>query len=358
MKQNRAIRFSIVMLVIMLLTLTSCAKRSPKVDLTQIQSWKRVALVETMLTPPTLPVVPLIQAGIHREQMIAAAHEIMALHQDQKRIDKIEEEIGEQISKTFDFEVLYGRKLLKHRIFKNIEDAGIKTYPTTLKSSDFNSIVISNRGHNFFDFSQTQEDLLDLFNGKNNEFLEKHAAALAAICKVLEVDSVAVATITVVTNQGVDIRAKGIKNLVLRLTFFDEMGKIFYHTSSPVSSSIKDAFGMGDVVSAFGGDLDAYKKLLDSYPLAIQRLSEKMAKDFSKRFIAAKRQEEKVKRKKEKQENRTKESGSATSDAELNQQKGENEKRPSGEDSKSPLTDSVNGNQPQPTTSAQITSTE
>jgi hypothetical protein len=244
--------------VLVSLVATACVHRAPSVSFKSMQTWKKVALVETMIAPPTIPVAPLVQAGLYRSNMNPLAADILKLHQE--RIDGLEETLGAQLAKNLEFEVLYGKELLKNESFKNIEAAGVKTHPTTAKGDVLKSITVPSRGYNFFDFSDQSRNPYALFTGKSNEFLDKHAASMAAICKALDVDSVAVALVVVETT-GVNFIAQGSKRLVVRLTFFDRSGKLFYSNIASARTGFSS-----------GGDLEAYKNMFEKYPEVLASL--------------------------------------------------------------------------------------
>lgn len=255
-------RFIAALSVLITFSVASCASTGKMVDFTAIQNWTKVALIEVMITPPESPVVPLLQSAIYRTGLNKLSPDITNLHQE--RIDKIAETLGDQLGENLGFSVLHGRQLLKHDVFKNIEDAGIKTYPTTLKNESFKSLAIPSRGYNFFNFSESDKDPNSLFNGESNLFLEQHANSIAAVCSVLGVDSVAVASFTVETT-AVNFLAQGSKRLVVTLTFFDRSGKVFYYNTASTDNE-----------NSGGGDIEAYKNVLDKYPDVIKTLKTRM----------------------------------------------------------------------------------
>lgn len=227
----------------------------------QSKQWKKVALVQEMILPPSLPVVPLVQSGIFRGLASSIEADIVKLHKD--RIDGYEEVLGRTLSTNCPFTVVYGKELLKMDAFKNINPATVKTFATTTDGRGVNSMVIPSRGYNFFDFKGKDANPIKVI-GMENSFIAAHASSLSALCKSLDVDSIVVASLYVDT-PGVNFLAQGQRNLTLTVAFFDRDGKLCH--------SAKDVM-RGN--TSTGGDMDAYTKTMDKYPELVLQLVQRL----------------------------------------------------------------------------------
>lgn len=239
--------------------LSGCATMpAPKPLPVQAQQWKKVALVQEMILPPTFPIAPLVQAGIYRGAFSGIKSDVVKLHQD--RIDGYEEILGQNLSTYLPFTVIYGKELLKVDAFKNIDSAAVKTFETTADGEGANSMVLPARGYNFFDFTKSDGNPQKAFRAGNSAFLDAHAGSLAALCRSLDVDSIVVASVYVDT-AGVNFLAHGKKILILTVAFFDQDGKLCHTATDRLNG-----------ISSSGGDLDAYTKTMDKYPELVARL--------------------------------------------------------------------------------------
>ena len=234
----------------------------------QAKEWKKVALVEEMILPPSLPTVPLLQAGIYRGAFSGIEADVVKLHQD--RIDEYEEILGQQLSKSSPFTVLYGKELLKVKAFKNMDPATVVTFETTAAGRGDDSMVIPTRGYNFFDFTMDGVNPKKVFGANESPFLDAHAGSLAALCKSLDVDSIVVAQFYIDT-PGVNFLALGQKNLTLTVAFFDRDGKLIQSGTARLRG-----------INSSGGDLDAYTKTMDKYPELVGRLVQSLTMGLKK----------------------------------------------------------------------------
>lgn len=252
------IRWSLLLLSVGLLP--GCSTYKPGLTPLPVQSqqWKKVALVQEMILPPSLPVAPLVQAGIYRSLYSSIEVDVVKLQQD--RIDEYEEILGQRLSTGFPFTVLYGKDLLKVDAFKNIDSTSVKTFGTKMSGQNANSIVIPARGYNFFDLTMEKANPRKEFDAKTSAFLDAHAGSLSALCKSLDVDSILVASLYLDT-PSVNFLAQGPKKLNLTVVFFDRDGKLCHSAT---------AWSMG--IASTGGDMEAYAKTMDLYPKLVEEL--------------------------------------------------------------------------------------
>lgn len=235
-------------LVISLLNV-SCATKALKIEGSNdtLGDWKKIALIELIITPPSMPFIPLLDAGIYRSVVHGVKLDIVEIHK--KRIDDYTEYLGQKIKDNSNTEILFGQLLIGSEEYKNLLDSGdVKVFPVNLKNDHFPEAIIQNGSYNFFDFSETSNPY-NYFN-KNSDYNQN----IVNLCKALNVDGVIVSTVTVVTNSVGMFGITGNRYLNIKLYFFDNSGsKILYGYVSSESESAgpKDLNNFADRLDLF-----------------------------------------------------------------------------------------------------------
>jgi hypothetical protein len=233
---NGTKNLSIVLLsVVVLMCLTSCTKQIVKFegDSNTIKQWKKIALVELIIGPPSAPILPLIDAGIYKGAFHKIAPQLLDIHKE--KIDLLTEQVGTSLKNAGGVECIFGKQLIAAAGYT---EAGIEEKPLTLQNKNFPEATIMIGIKNILDFGS--QDFIDNFLDNN----KPPAEIMAKIASSLQVDGTVIGIITVPTLNVGAFGLTGTRMAKISLYFFDAQGK--FHLKGYASTK-PDGSGPGNI---------------------------------------------------------------------------------------------------------------
>jgi len=258
-------RILIVLLVTLFLASCSTKKIALQGKITQCEIWKKAALVETIIAPPKMPVLPLIDAAIYREVVNNSAKEIIATHEE--RIDGFNRMVGEKLTQTSGVEILYGKELFESEVYQALEAKGIPLYSPKITNRYFTTAIIPEGSQNFLNFEKTKNPM-DYFPASPKQ-LVRPSKNIARLCQALNVDGAVFCTISVSTLGVGMFGTTGPRQLNVRLHYFNRDGSLLFvgaSDSEATSSTPGDMIHYAQVLDSFEAHLDELMGLI--YPAA------------------------------------------------------------------------------------------
>jgi len=180
---------------------------------------KKIALVQVGINPPSIPIFPLIDAGLHRFLLNKNAKEIVDDYK--KQIIDITDYLGKNLNEKSSVEVLYGKSLINSSKYSTLLSNNVVTYALTTNNSNFPEVILYEGTKNLFDFSKIAENH-DAFDSEITN--SKYKDNISNICRALIVDGIIVATIAI---QVETFTLGGAQDrLYLKLYYFDSSGNL------------------------------------------------------------------------------------------------------------------------------------
>lgn len=253
--------FTVLCLGFFLATLTSCYQTVViRGDKDALENIDKVAFVEFMFSPP-------VYMGLSFNHEFH--DDVTDIHID--RIGRFYQEMAEQLGSQLGLDVRYGPDLFESEAFKGLEEKGIEIYEPGIKHrlytkatppvggykltesyeppgqgaehTHFTEITLPDGSHNFLDLSNTRNPHKIFSNRVHiKSFFSKYKNNISMLCKALDVDAVAVGSVTVLSTSPF-LQNYGRKNnfiyylyLNIGIVFFDRNGDIILsgYANSPV----------------------------------------------------------------------------------------------------------------------------
>lgn len=199
---------------------------------------KTIALVETVISPPSMPTFPLIDAGIYKGNADDIAGEIMTAHQ--RSVGRFDQTLGGIIASNVKAKVVYGNELYGDAHFRNAVAGGVRTYPLNTDSEDFPKVAVPQGAPNFFDFSNV-DVATEVFESPS-----AYQENMARLAQNMKVNAVVVAVVTVQTASVSAFGIVGTRYLRVSLYVFDAKGTIVLKGSSTTEGTEARAGDLAD----------------------------------------------------------------------------------------------------------------
>lgn len=253
---------------------------------TALRQARRVVLIQTVVSPPDIPDLPLIDAAVYKGEMNDSAAQILALHK--QFVAPIDARMGQRLASSFHTEVVYGPSLRAWPVYRSLPQAGVRVYSTAADDEDYGGMVVPDGTFNLFDFRKS-ESVVDFFtkdsrNGRKPRPLGPEATNLARAAAVLQADLLVVATATVVVHGVNAYGAGGERYLHIEAVVFDRAGRPIAHGFSRGPLRYADA----DAVDDYRAHLAGYGPVIDDLvaslvdPSYVQRASKRTSAPAAK----------------------------------------------------------------------------
>ena len=252
---SASLRFMLCLIPTMILGACSTVLLEVKGSPEALKSPPRIALIETVLGAPDLPVLPLLDAGMYKSKVRDIGGDIVATNN--QKIGEFEQSVAQVLSKELGKQILYGAMLQALPAYQNLPASGLKPYPLTLDNDVVVQAVVSPGTANFFNFG-SESHLRSFFNQTNPEIQQ----TMAKIAAGLEMDAVVVAVGTVVTTAVSAFGISGARMFELQIYVFDKTGKMVLHGRSTTEATSGD-----------GDDIEHYTSQLNTFSREVNRLA-------------------------------------------------------------------------------------
>lgn len=259
MLKSRMVGFVLSTMVLFLLTgCFSTKKMMTKGNFETAKGWESAAIVQVNITPPELPVIPLIDAGAYRSKFHKVADKAMNVHES--KIDAVSEALATLLAEKSGLQVKGGKKLYLSDEYGALEANGVEFYENRLMNEDFPKNVIPTGCNNILDFGEIDNSWAFLAKDAN---ISKVKENVSKTCESLGVDGLIVADVMVPTLGASAFGIKGTRILKIYLYYIDKSGTV-----------ISKAMAHSEIVGSKPDDIDTYAMVFEKFkPLCTELLS-------------------------------------------------------------------------------------
>jgi hypothetical protein len=232
--------------------LFSCASAGVTVqgDSGVLSGFKSIAFIELLLTPPSYPAIPIIDAGFYREAGIKAAAQ--QITEQKTVVNDFYNALTKAFKEIFQGTILGGDELIKSNEYLGLSSIA-KTYNTTTAVKVFPNIIIPDGSLNFIDYSGSNDIIFDIEN-----MIKVQKENIAKICNSLQVDAIMIGFVYVETIDVAIFGISGNKWLRTKLFIINKNGEIAVRVDAngaPVNTGAQDMKSFKLILGQFDGSI-------------------------------------------------------------------------------------------------------
>ena len=203
---------------------------------------EKIAVLEVIISPPELPVAPLIDAALYNAKFEKIIPNV--IEEQQICVNRFDTFLGETLQSISNCKVLYGNYLYNSKEYRSLRSI-VKTFDLSYNDDDFPEINIPDGAYNFFDFYDTQHPL---FYFEDDEILIIIKPRIATIAKELGVSGLIIGVSTEIVLYAGLFGSTGAKFLKTKIYYFNSEGDLMANGISNSDASTASASSLSDYI--------------------------------------------------------------------------------------------------------------
>ncbi|HEX7928955.1 MAG TPA: hypothetical protein VF678_15270 [bacterium] len=202
--------------------LMACALQPVRIDgsADRVAKLNSIAIVQFEISPPILPLFPLIDAAIFNKNFDSIAPQVLELHQS--KVESYSDSFDKTVRRYAGTGVLDGRTLRATPAYH--QATSVSRFPNTLTNSRNSSVTLPNGGELFIDTAALEYPHAAF----EREYVTQHKEIgqnMSQLASALNVDGVMLVTTGVTASAGI-FGAYGLRNLTVNVLVFDRSGAL------------------------------------------------------------------------------------------------------------------------------------